>query len=56
MVIAGMIADGTTVIDDVHYIERGYERFVEKLNALGAEIEVRYDSGEDARTGLYSVS
>ena len=29
---------------------------VEKLNALGAEIEVRYDSGEDARTGLYSVS
>jgi UDP-N-acetylglucosamine 1-carboxyvinyltransferase len=56
MVIAGMVASGVTEIDDIHYIERGYERFVEKLNALGAEIEVRYDSGEDARTGLYSVS
>lgn len=56
MVIAGMVASGITEIDDIHYIERGYERFVEKLNALGAEIEVRYDSGEDARTGLYSVS
>ena len=56
MVIAGMVASGVTEIDDIHYIERGYERFVEKLNALGAEIEVRYDSCEDARTGLYSVS
>ena len=56
MVIAGMVASGVTEIDDIHYIERGYERFVEKLNALGAEIEVRYDSGEDARTRLYSVS
>ena len=56
MVIAGMVASGVTELDDIHYIERGYERFVEKLNALGAEIEVRYDSGEDARTGLYSVS
>ena len=56
MVIAGMVASGVTEIDDIHYIERGYERFVEKLNALGAEIEVRYDSGEDAKTGLYSVS
>ena len=56
MVIAGVVASGVTEIDDIHYIERGYERFVEKLNALGAEIEVRYDSGEDARTGLYSVS
>ena len=56
MVIAGMVASGVTEIDDIHYIERGYERFVEKLNALGAEIEVRYDSGEDAKTGLYSIS
>ena len=56
MVIAGMIADGTTVIDDVHYIERGYERFVEKLNALGADITVRYDDDDPERVGLYSVS
>ena len=56
MVIAGMVASGITEIDDIHYIERGYERFVEKLNALGADIEVRYDRGEDTRAGLYSVS
>ena len=56
MVIAGMTADGTTVIDDVHYIERGYERFVEKLNALGADITVRYDDDDPERIGLYSVS
>jgi UDP-N-acetylglucosamine 1-carboxyvinyltransferase len=40
MVIAGMVANGTTEIEDVHYIERGYERFVEKLCALGADIRV----------------
>ena len=56
MVIAGMIADGTTVIDDVHYIERGYERFVEKLNALGADISVQYDEEDADRVGLFSVS
>ena len=56
MVIAGMIAEGTTVIDDVHYIERGYERFVEKLNALGADITVQYDEDDPDRIGLFSVS
>ena len=40
MVIAGMCAQGTTVIEDVHYIERGYENFVGKLNALGADIRI----------------
>ena len=56
MVIAGMIAEGTTVIDDVHYIERGYERFVEKLNALGADITVQYDEDDPDHIGLFSVS
>jgi UDP-N-acetylglucosamine 1-carboxyvinyltransferase len=56
MVIAGMIADGTTVIDDVNYIERGYERFVEKLNALGADITIRYDEEDADGIGLFSVS
>ncbi len=56
MVIAGMTASGITTIDDIHYIERGYERFVEKLNALGADIQVICD-GNDAGLGrLYSVS
>lgn len=39
MVIAGMCATGTTVVEDVRYIERGYENFVGKLKALGADIE-----------------
>ncbi|MCR5664685.1 MAG: UDP-N-acetylglucosamine 1-carboxyvinyltransferase [Oscillospiraceae bacterium] len=40
MVIAGMCAKGVTEVEDVHYIERGYENFVGKLNALGANIRV----------------
>ena len=56
MVIAGMVASGETEIDDIHFIERGYERFVEKLNALGADIRVHYDE-EDAYTArTFSVS
>lgn len=38
MVIAGLAAEGETTIDDVYHIERGYERIVEKLNAVGADI------------------
>ncbi len=38
MVIAGLLAKGETVIDNVHYIERGYENMVEKLTAVGADI------------------
>ena len=40
MVIAGMCASGTTVVEDIHFIERGYENFVGKLNALGADIQI----------------
>lgn len=40
MVIAGMCASGTTVVEDIHYIERGYENFVGKLSKLGADIKV----------------
>ena len=38
MVIAGLVAEGTTVLEDVKYIERGYENIVEKLVDLGADI------------------
>ena len=50
MVIAGMCASGTTVVEDVRYIERGYENFVGKLKALGADIECvdEPDMPEDA--------
>ena len=39
LVMAGMVADGITIVDDIHYIQRGYERFEEKLQGLGAKIE-----------------
>jgi UDP-N-acetylglucosamine 1-carboxyvinyltransferase len=39
LVIAGLAADGVTVIDDIQYIQRGYENFEGKLSELGAQIE-----------------
>ena len=38
MVIAGLCAKGVTHVEDIHYIERGYQDFVGKLRALGADI------------------
>ena len=43
LVIAGLAADGITVVDDIVYIQRGYERFEEKLRSIGGIIE-RVDS------------
>ena len=39
LVIAGLAAEGVTIVDDIVYIQRGYENFEEKLRSLGAEIE-----------------
>ena len=39
LVIAGLVAEGFTYVDQIEYIERGYETFEEKLKALGACIE-----------------
>ncbi len=38
MVIAGLAADGVTVVDEIDYIERGYENLVGKLKGIGASI------------------
>ena len=38
LVIAGLAAEGTTRVENIHYVERGYERLIEKLTALGAKI------------------
>ena len=38
LVIAGLAAEGVTYVDNIHFIERGYERLVEKLTGLGANI------------------
>ena len=40
MVIAGLSASGTTEVEDIHYIERGYEDFVGKLRGIGADISL----------------
>lgn len=39
LVIAGLAGEGLTVVDDIYYIERGYEDFEKKLSSLGALIE-----------------
>lgn len=41
MIVAGLIAKGTTTINDVEHILRGYEGIVEKLSLVGAKIEIR---------------
>ncbi len=38
LIIAGLAAEGTTVIRNIHFVERGYENIVEKLTAMGADI------------------
>ena len=46
LVLAGLAADGYTVVDEIGYIQRGYEHFEEKLRGLGAMIE-RVDCDKD---------
>ena len=45
LVIAGLAAEGTTHVEHIHFIERGYEHLVDKLNSLGADIR-RVDEEE----------
>ena len=46
MVIAGLCAEGVTTVEDVRFIERGYQDFVSKLRALGADIRVESEPDE----------
>lgn len=39
VLLGALVAEGTTVIDDVYHLDRGYERLDDKLRALGVEIE-----------------
>jgi UDP-N-acetylglucosamine 1-carboxyvinyltransferase len=45
LVLAGLVAKGETTIDRVYHIDRGYERIVEKLRAVGADIERVHEPG-----------
>jgi UDP-N-acetylglucosamine 1-carboxyvinyltransferase len=44
-VLAGLVADGETVVRDVHHVDRGYADFVERLAGLGADISRRRVDG-----------
>ena len=46
LVIAGLAADGITVVDDIYYIQRGYEELASKLRGIGAQIEKVNDEKE----------
>ena len=38
LILAGLCAEGQTIVDRIYHIDRGYERIEEKLNYLGADI------------------
>ena len=54
LVIAGLAADGITIVDDIVYIQRGYERFEEKLRSLGGIIE-KVSSEKDIQKFKFKV-
>ena len=51
LVLAGLVADGTTVVTDIYHIDRGYEGFTERLQALGADVTRSGDGDGAAETG-----
>ncbi len=48
MIIAALAVSGRTVIEDIHHIKRGYDHIVEKLRAVGADIELITSPDTDA--------
>lgn len=43
-VLAGLVADGETIVRDVHHVDRGYANFVERMRGLGADVTRRPSS------------
>ena len=54
LVLAGLAAEGFTAVDDIRYIERGYENFDGKLRGLGAQIE-KVDSEREAQKTMLRI-
>ncbi|MCD8018770.1 MAG: UDP-N-acetylglucosamine 1-carboxyvinyltransferase [Clostridiales bacterium] len=54
LVIAGLAAEGYTTVNNIGYIQRGYERFDEKLRGLGGMIE-KVDSEREANKYIYKT-
>lgn len=55
LVIAGLAAEGITVVDDIFYIQRGYEDFSKKLQSLGAKLE-KVSSEREIQKFTFKVS
>lgn len=55
LVIAGLAAEGVTVVDDIFYVERGYESFEKKLEQLGAQI-ARVNSEKEIQKYILKIS
>ncbi|WP_443596020.1 UDP-N-acetylglucosamine 1-carboxyvinyltransferase [Agathobacter sp.] len=55
LVIAGLAADGITVVDDIYYIQRGYEALEEKLTKIGAQI-ARVEDEKELQKFILKVS
>ena len=55
LVIAGLAADGITVVDDIYYIQRGYEALEEKLTKIGAKI-ARVEDEKELQKFIIKVS
>jgi len=52
-----MCASGTTVVEDIHFIERGYEDIIGKLKALGADIDiVDFPDDSDETDNVVAIS
>lgn len=57
MLIAGICADGQTIVENIGQIERGYENVVEKLRGVGVDIEkVNFPEDDDNKTVTSSAS
>ena len=55
LVIAALVADDFSVVSDIKYIQRGYEKFDEKLQCLGAKIE-KVDTEKDIQNPFLGIS
>ena len=49
MVIAGLVASGSTEIEEIYHIQRGYDHIIDKMKSLGADIELRNDPSDEER-------
>ncbi len=54
LVIAGLVADGFTTVEQIQYIERGYENFEEKLRGLGGVIE-KFDAEDERAVNKFKL-